>query len=305
MAVFDCTMFFNENDILEVRINEHWDHVDKFIIIEAEETHTGLPKPLNFDHERFAPYKSKIEYRAIKNFHDAMLEFPEINCSIGRREHNNHLDWARDHFQWNYTYTVLQELGADDYDIVYFSCLDEIFKPMAFEKAKDILLNNKTSHTAYNWTNHSVIDRDLLPCIAFNMYMYAFKINLLRFSPSNNYISGAITFVKNFKKFLPATLRTCAIVTHDHIHDGGWHFSYIDSTDGEFIVKKYKSWAHANDDINGFRRSYIDDPMDALKFMLNEFDMSLERSVVPIAKGTHPDYIVNNLDKFDLMIYKN
>jgi hypothetical protein len=47
-------MFFNENDIFEIRLNQHWDFVDKFIVVEAGETHTGLKKPYNFDHERDA-----------------------------------------------------------------------------------------------------------------------------------------------------------------------------------------------------------------------------------------------------------
>ena len=42
MSVYDCTMFLNENDLFEIRINEHWDFIDKFILIEANETHTGL-----------------------------------------------------------------------------------------------------------------------------------------------------------------------------------------------------------------------------------------------------------------------
>ena len=35
MAVYDCFPFLNENDILELRINQHWDFVDKFIIIDG------------------------------------------------------------------------------------------------------------------------------------------------------------------------------------------------------------------------------------------------------------------------------
>ena len=58
--IYDCTMFFNENDLFEIRLNQHWDFVDKFIVVEAGETHTGNKKPYYFDHERFASYMGKL-----------------------------------------------------------------------------------------------------------------------------------------------------------------------------------------------------------------------------------------------------
>jgi len=48
MAVYDCFPFFNENDLLELRLNQHWNYVDKFIITEAGGTNTGkVGKELN------------------------------------------------------------------------------------------------------------------------------------------------------------------------------------------------------------------------------------------------------------------
>ena len=75
-------MFFNENDLLEVRLNQHWDQVDKFIIVEASETHTGLKKPLLFDHNRFAKYKEKIVYRSIGSFEEEMSKNPNLTSPI-------------------------------------------------------------------------------------------------------------------------------------------------------------------------------------------------------------------------------
>ena len=50
---FEASMFFQENDLLEIKLNQHWNFVDKFIIVEAGETHTGVKKDILFDHERF------------------------------------------------------------------------------------------------------------------------------------------------------------------------------------------------------------------------------------------------------------
>ena len=63
MTVYDCTMFFNENDLFEIRLATHNEFVDKFIVVEAGETHTGHKKPFNFDHERFKPWADKFEIR--------------------------------------------------------------------------------------------------------------------------------------------------------------------------------------------------------------------------------------------------
>ena len=68
MAVYDCCSFLNENDIYELRINQHWDFVDKFIVLEAGETHTGLKKPFNFDQKRFEKYSEKLIYRTFDSF---------------------------------------------------------------------------------------------------------------------------------------------------------------------------------------------------------------------------------------------
>jgi beta-1,4-mannosyl-glycoprotein beta-1,4-N-acetylglucosaminyltransferase len=59
--IYDCFMFLNENDLLEIRINQHLDFVDKFIIIEAGQTHSGNKKTKNFDTKRFEKYADKIE----------------------------------------------------------------------------------------------------------------------------------------------------------------------------------------------------------------------------------------------------
>ena len=62
MKVYDCFPFFNELDILEVRLQELWDTVDNFIILEASTTYVGNPKSYLFDEnkDRYAKYMDKI-----------------------------------------------------------------------------------------------------------------------------------------------------------------------------------------------------------------------------------------------------
>ncbi|MEK6879536.1 MAG: hypothetical protein AABY22_08015, partial [Nanoarchaeota archaeon] len=64
MKLFDCFLFNGELDALEIRLNILNDYVDKFVILEGEETFSGLPKPLYLDRnqKKFEKFASKIEY---------------------------------------------------------------------------------------------------------------------------------------------------------------------------------------------------------------------------------------------------
>src|SRR3989344_1716902 len=60
--IYDCFTFFNELDLLDLKLHELADHVDKFVIVESTVTFQGNPKPLYFQEnkQRFAPFLDKI-----------------------------------------------------------------------------------------------------------------------------------------------------------------------------------------------------------------------------------------------------
>ncbi|MDN3719828.1 hypothetical protein QW131_13210 [Roseibium salinum] len=62
MKLYDCFVFHNEFDLLELRLREMGDHVDHFVLVEANQTQRGGAKPYYFDEnrERFAPWADKI-----------------------------------------------------------------------------------------------------------------------------------------------------------------------------------------------------------------------------------------------------
>ena len=66
--VYDCFNFFNELDILDIRLHELNDVVDKFVLIESVETFTGKSKPLfyNDNKERFKKFEDKIIHIIIR-----------------------------------------------------------------------------------------------------------------------------------------------------------------------------------------------------------------------------------------------
>ena len=62
MKIFDCFMYFDEDLLLDLRLNILNNFVDKFIIIEAEEDHQGNKRDLKFDINKFSKFSKKINY---------------------------------------------------------------------------------------------------------------------------------------------------------------------------------------------------------------------------------------------------
>ena len=62
MAVYDCFQYFNEDHIVDLRLNILNEYVDFFVVCESTKTHQGVNKNLNFDINNFPKFKNKIKY---------------------------------------------------------------------------------------------------------------------------------------------------------------------------------------------------------------------------------------------------
>ena len=67
MKIIDCFMYYDEDNLLDLRLNILNKYVDKFIIVESKFTHSGNLKNKNFDIENFKEFKNKIDYYFIEN----------------------------------------------------------------------------------------------------------------------------------------------------------------------------------------------------------------------------------------------
>jgi beta-1,4-mannosyl-glycoprotein beta-1,4-N-acetylglucosaminyltransferase len=67
MKIFDCTTYYDEELILDLRFNMLNEYVDKFVVCEAKFSHAGKEKKLNFDINNFAKFKDKIIYIVLEN----------------------------------------------------------------------------------------------------------------------------------------------------------------------------------------------------------------------------------------------
>ncbi len=210
--IWDICLFYNEYDLLELRLQELWDVVDRFGIVEMPVTFSGRPKPIYLsDSEslsRFKPYESKIS-RVIAAFppnHAPHENNPSYPC------------WMREHYQ-----RECQAFFAfSDDDVLTLCDVDEIPHPDAykiFDPANGIgTLKQMFFHywidtvlkTTHDWpkicTGKKV--REHGPCLVRHA---------------------------GFKNDIPTQI----------IQPGGWHFSYLGSVD--FIRNKLHSFSHCYD----------------------------------------------------------
>ena len=155
--IYDCFQFFNELDMLKIRLNVMSPIVDKFVISEATETFSGLKKPLYYEEnkEMFAEFADKI-------IHVVVDDTPEGYTH------------DRDTFQKNAVTRGLKD--CTDEDIIIFSDLDEIPNP---EKIKEILKDYDVSYdTTVGYDENAAIMGEMGQILGIGVFIIAIALIL-------------------------------------------------------------------------------------------------------------------------------
>ncbi len=197
--VIDLFYFNNELDVLEIRLNILNDYVDKFIIIEARETFSGIPKPLYYleNKERFAKWNDKI-------IHHIAEETPELrkqailSPNTGSGEHY----WVREFIQKESAKDALS--FCKDNDIVFISDVDEIWQPR--------LLNN-------------VIEKNVV--YKPRQLPYLYYLNQRTDEDWLGWTGTVFARYNNIKNACINHLRTDGMTEYKVLPNGGWHFNSI------------------------------------------------------------------------------
>ncbi|MBG6143002.1 beta-1,4-mannosyl-glycoprotein beta-1,4-N-acetylglucosaminyltransferase [Labrenzia sp. EL_142] len=127
MMLYDCFVFHNEFDLLEIRLREMGDSVDRFVLVEADQTQRGSPKPFYFDEnrDRFAPWADKII--------DLQVRFPDqLPPALGVYKNRRKKDWERENYQRNCISRALESCDPDD--LILLSDVDEIVRAPTLAK---------------------------------------------------------------------------------------------------------------------------------------------------------------------------
>jgi beta-1,4-mannosyl-glycoprotein beta-1,4-N-acetylglucosaminyltransferase len=263
MKIYDCFPFFNELDLLEIRLNILNDVVDYFVISECTHTFTGNPKPLHYEEnkERFKDFHHKIIYSTVE---DSPVEYDTASREI---------------FQKNQIHRALQK--CNDEDIILISDLDEIPKPEKINEAKHLDLNNK------------------IICLKQNFYLYYLNYFLEEDYTESKEWNGTRIMKYGVMKRLPVNvIRNPYLInyTPEYISGGGWHFTFLGGK--EKILEKLDAYAHQEFNIPDIRDN-IDKIINENTHDL--FFRKMKAKVVDI-DSSYPKYIVNNIDKYKHLI---
>ena len=131
--IIDAFAFYNEVDMLEYRLETLYDVVDKFIIVEATMTHSGLEKPLNFElnKERYKKYLDKVHYvvnnKLQRSGHLKSSVTPfHANVRVENLYYRTNYNIMREYTHIDSLKEPLLYLDIDDNDIVLFMAPDEV-----------------------------------------------------------------------------------------------------------------------------------------------------------------------------------
>ncbi|MBU9324407.1 beta-1,4-mannosyl-glycoprotein beta-1,4-N-acetylglucosaminyltransferase [Burkholderia gladioli] len=216
--IYDCFCYFNEDMLLELRLETLWDHVDYFVIAESRYTQVGDEKPLNFDSERFARFRDKIRYLAIDHLPPGE---PDM--------------WKNENYQRSYLIHGLHDAAPDD--LVVVSDLDEIPRPECLRQYDPRRYLRADLHQycyAYFLNNRLMDGEGFADWIGTRVTSYR---HLTQFFGNVNAVRSykSAGLLRSLKR---AWFRRRKV---QHIHDAGWHFSWV--TSPEAMILKMKSVA--------------------------------------------------------------
>ena len=284
-------MYFDEDLVLDLRLNYLDKFVDKFIIVESKFNHNGEKRKPLFNINKFKKFKDKIIYILHDQTAPNLIEINE-NLSpkqISDRKIMNAL--RRENYQRNFIKEGLTNISDEDWIII--SDLDEIpnLENVNFEKIQD----------------HFVFFKQLMIYYKFNLILENYSWIGSKACKKKHFKSPQ--WLRNIKdRNYPLWRIDVFFSNHKYskikiIENGGWHFSYIKSP--EDIEKKLKSYLHHREyELNPLGIKEIQKRINEKKTVYNlkvdtkknKFDEG--NSLKKIDIKNLPSYIRDNMDKF-------
>lgn len=275
--IYDCFAFFNELDILDLRLRELYDAVDKFVLVEATRTFQKQPKPLYYaeNKERYKEFNDKIIHVVVDRYPNFFSKWRVPK------------PWDYDNHQKEFILDGLKE--ADDDDLIIVSDVDEI--PLA-DKVREYKdqpgIRVFEQYLSFYYMNNV--------CTYFNGESE--KSHSIKNKNGYGFWRGSIMLEKKLIKTIKKT-RLYRDQEGSHItviKNGGWHMSYIG--DVQHIIKKVESWAHKELNIPKYKS-----PENVLKAIKEGYSLFDPKTKFKIEKLNETDLpfpkaLVENTERF-------
>ena len=283
MKIFDCFMYFNEDVVLDLRLNMLDKYVDYFVIVESSFTHKGDKRELQFDNKKFKKFKNKIIYLVYDKRPNNIKEIfnDEHEDDKSRKYIFNSI--LRENGQRNFILNGLED--ANEEDLILISDVDEIpnlekleigninqkiimFKQEMFYYKFNLKLPN------FNWTGTKACKKKYLKSPQWLRNIKDRKYSLYRFD---------VLFSET--KFIDLKI----------IENGGWHFTNLKSA--EEIEHKLRSYLHHREfDVNPISINEIN---NIIKNKIAIYDLTLDKRTQKIGHGKKLEkYPLDRLPKF-------
>jgi beta-1,4-mannosyl-glycoprotein beta-1,4-N-acetylglucosaminyltransferase len=290
MKIFDCTTYFEEDLMMDLRFNILNEYVEKFIVCEATFSHSGNKKKINFDINNFSKFKDKIIHLIVdndpvkkENIVDELSQSDLRNNSIKRIE-----------TQRNYLINGLKDASENDY--IIYSDNDEIpnLADFNFQKNKStiIIFKQKLFYYKFNLAYPKIDWYGSKACKLKNLKSISWLRNIK--NKKYKFYRADVLFSKD--KFMKLNI----------VNNGGWHFTNL-KTPSELLNKYLNDEMHSEIDLDKTNIENIKDKIknkyinynhladskssDSLK-QNNKFELTKVDLIVL------PEYIRRNFEKY-------
>ena len=269
MKIFDCFSYWDEDLLLDLRLNVLNKHVDYFVIVEGNKTWQNNSKKLKFNIENFPKFKHKIIYIPVEDMPDG--ENP----------------WTRENFQRNCIARGLE--GSKPEDLIIISDADEIPN---LSNAKEYLKDKRFAVFKQNAFYYKLNMQNItLP------HWYGSRICKKKYLKSPQWLRSL-----KFKK--TPFWRIDKYHLNNIIENGGWHFCNL--KEPKDLLYKYKNMAETKDDY--FAKDGVDGQIDSKYLSVEQIEYSIKKGKNLVGKeeyfkrikidDTYPEYILKNIEKY-------
>mgnify|MGYP001215413461 FL=1 len=277
MKIFDCFMYFDEELVLDLRLNILNEYVDYFVIVESKYTHKGEYRNLRFDKQKFKKFEKKIIY-LVYDEHPKEIENIFNNDNDDEKSRKYILNaLRRENSQRNFILNGLKAAEKNDYILI--SDVDEIPN----------LVNTQLNNI-----------KEKIIFFKQDMFYYKFNLKLpnLKWTGTKackkKYLKSP-QWLRNIKDKKYPFYRLDIYFSNNKyndvkiISDGGWHFSNIKTA--EQIEHKLKSYLHHREfDLNPMSKEQINETIEKKQAI---YDLKVDKRINKIGDGS-------KLEKFPL-----
>ena len=279
MKIFDCFMFYDEELLLDIRMNTLDKFVDYFVIVESKFFHNGKERELKFDINKYSKFKKKIIY-IIQDKQPQGIKLIEPSDDEGTKSfkmiYNAHL---REHYQRNLIENGLNNSEEDD--IILISDVDEIpnLENVNIRNIKNKLILFEQDIFYYKLNRY-------LP----NFKWYGTKACKKRYLKSPQWLREIKNKDYSFIR-IDTFFSKLKYIDKYYVRNGGWHFSNLKNS--KDIETKLKSYLH--------HRDYEVEELGIEKIkQLIEENKTIYNMYVDKASQKYDDKSRKNLEKFEI-----